>query len=245
MSRRILICSGAGLSAESGIPTFRDSGGLWENYKVEEVCNIRRFMEFYIKTNEFYDARRAQLENVEPNSAHIAIADLCNNPPTNYEIINITTNVDDLLERAGCKDVIHLHGSLVEVIRNWGTGDEQVEYVGYQKSDYDDMSVYPTKPNVVFFGEHAPEYKRFYEILMSLEMGDIAMVIGSSDQVVEFVDLIKSHIPYGLPLAIVNTVPTNRPGTSSFVMPATEFCRDHMKRWLQMGGVVFKTGDDQ
>lgn len=106
--KKVLILSGAGLSAESGLKTFRESNGLWEEYDVMEVCSASGFRKNPKKVREFYDERRAQLEKVKPNHAHEMIAKL----KTEFkdQIFVITQNVDDLLERAGCKGVIHLHG---------------------------------------------------------------------------------------------------------------------------------------
>ncbi len=179
---KIMICSGAGLSAESGIATFRDSGGLWENHKIEEVCDITTFEANYIKVNEFYDARRKQLANVEPNDAHLKIAELSKK----FEVINFTTNVDDLLERAGCEDVKHIHGFLPEVVINYGTDKAETHNVGYGDSCFDDMDIYPVKPNVVFFGEHAPMYQDLHNALTDLTKDDLLIIVGSSEQVVDF-----------------------------------------------------------
>lgn len=180
---KIMICSGAGLSAESGIATFRDSGGLWENHKIEEVCDITTFEANYIKVNEFYDARRKQLASVVPNDAHNKIAELTKK----FEVINFTTNVDDLLERAGCEDVKHIHGFLPEVVHRYGTGMTEIVNVGHNDSQFDVLDLYPVKPNVVFFGEHAPMYQDLHNALTDLQKEDLLIVVGSSEQVVDFV----------------------------------------------------------
>lgn len=106
--RTIVVFSGAGLSAESGIPTFRDSNGLWHNHKVEDVATPegwRRNKELVLK---FYEDRSKNISEASPNDAHLALAEL----ETKYRVVHITQNIDDLLERAGCKEVIHLHGSI-------------------------------------------------------------------------------------------------------------------------------------
>ena len=112
-SKRVMIFSGAGLSAESGLRTFRDNDGLWEEFDIMEVCSTSGFAKDRQKVLDFYDKRRIQLGEVNPNVAHKMIANLKAKYPK--EIVVITQNVDDLLERAGCKDVIHLHGFLPEV----------------------------------------------------------------------------------------------------------------------------------
>lgn len=106
--KKMVVFSGAGLSAESGIPTFRDSDGLWENHKVEDVADPdgwRRDPELVLK---FYQQRFDAISNAEPNDAHKAIADM----QDRYDIINYTQNIDNLLERAGCQNVQHMHGSV-------------------------------------------------------------------------------------------------------------------------------------
>ncbi|MBD3808801.1 MAG: NAD-dependent deacetylase, partial [Epsilonproteobacteria bacterium] len=111
--KKIYILSGAGLSAESGIRTFRDTNGLWEEYSVEEVCSVGGMIRDRQKVLDFYDDRRADIASKTPNHAHIRLAEIKNKYPQN--IVMLTQNVDDMLERAGCKDVIHLHGTLTDL----------------------------------------------------------------------------------------------------------------------------------
>lgn len=178
--KKVYILSGAGLSAESGIRTFRDSDGLWEEFSIEEVCSVQGWMRNRQKVSNFYDARRADLANKEPNKAHIALAQLKNSYPEN--ITMLTQNVDDMLERAGCKDVIHLHGTLTD-LRCESCGE--VFFVGYssQEGKYcpvcnsDDV-----RHNVVMFGEAAPAYEHLRELYNYAEM---VVVIGTSGQVID------------------------------------------------------------
>lgn len=181
---KIMICSGAGLSAESGVPTFRDSGGLWHQYPIEKVCDLRNFYENYDLVHDFYDKRRVELASVNPNAAHLKIAEISKR----FEVVNITTNVDDLLERAGCDNVIHLHGNLREVIEFYDTENEQIIDIGYEKSDFENPKKYPMKPNVVFFSEYAPKYQDFANATSDLEEDDIVIIVGSSENVVMFVE---------------------------------------------------------
>ena len=109
MKKKLVVLTGAGVSAESGISTFRDSDGLWENYKVEEVASIDGWFDDPKLVLEFYNARRAQLATVKPNSAHYAIAEL----EKDWQVTVVTQNVDNLHERAGSTKIIHLHGELV------------------------------------------------------------------------------------------------------------------------------------
>ena len=188
---KIVIFSGAGISAESGIPTFRDVGGIWDNYKIEEVCVAGCLDTNREKTIEFYDKRRFELENVKPNKAHLEIAKLKQKYPN--EIAVITQNVDDLFEKAGITDVIHIHGFLKEIRCE---KCEFVEDIGYKKT----KDIYPNekcpkcdnllRPNVVFFEESAPLYIKAYQELDDCEM---IVVIGTSGGVVNTDVLIQNR----------------------------------------------------
>ena len=195
-----MICSGAGLSAESGIATFRDSGGLWENHRIEEVCDITTFLENYTKVNQFYDSRRAQLSGVVPNPAHYAISAM----EKEFEVINFTTNVDDLLERAGCSNVRHIHGNLLEVVTNHGSESEKIVNIGYDKSPYEELGLYPVKPNVVFFGEHAPMYQELHDEMVDLPHDAVMLIVGSSEVVVQFTLLARYIAKFRGKIVFVN-----------------------------------------
>ena len=109
--KRIVVLTGAGVSAESGVSTFRDSDGLWENHRVEDVASIEGWYRNPQLVLDFYNQRRRQLSDVRPNSAHLAIAELENE----YKVTVVTQNVDNLHERAGSTRIIHLHGELTKV----------------------------------------------------------------------------------------------------------------------------------
>lgn len=192
---KLIICSGAGISAESGIPTFRGSDGLWGNHKTADVCDMRTFHLNHQLVNEFYNNRREELKNVEPNSAHKAISDASKL----VECINITTNADDLFERAGCKDVIHLHGSLTKVIpryenlRDYGRAIE----IGYSALDESYLvDNFPVKPAVTFFCEAAPMYQHLENAAFNATAGDIIIVVGSSENVVPFTHYFSDQWKY-------------------------------------------------
>lgn len=154
---KVVIFSGAGISAESGISTFRESGGLWDQYDVSVICNYDSMQKNESLTIEFYDKRRADLESKEPNYAHDMVADLKEKYPDDIAVI--TQNVDNLFEKAGLRheDVIHLHGFMTEV-RCQNPNCEEIFEIGY-KSQYDAYNNFcPTcgtklRPNIVFFGE--------------------------------------------------------------------------------------------
>ncbi len=182
--KKAFIISGAGLSAESGLRTFRDSDGLWEEFDVMEVCSTEGWMRDREKVTRFYNARRAQLKDVEPNSAHFALAKLEQKYPG--QIWNLTQNVDDLLERAGCKEVVHLHGTLRD-LRCEDCGHVlDIEYDSQdgkvcQRCESDNI-----RHNVVMFGEAAPMY-RYLQI--ALEESDLFIAIGTSGAVIDVANL--------------------------------------------------------
>ena len=179
-NKKVYIVSGAGLSAESGIKTFRDSDGLWENYSIEEVCSVGGFERDRQKVLDFYDERRADVEQKEPNYAHKRLAKLANAYPNN--IVMLTQNVDDMLERAGCQQLVHLHGTLTD-LRCEDCGE--VFPIGYKSQE---GAVCPKceatniRHNVVMFGEAAPEYMHLSNLYAD---ADMVVVIGTSGQVID------------------------------------------------------------
>ncbi|MEA2072006.1 MAG: Sir2 family NAD-dependent protein deacetylase [Campylobacterota bacterium] len=182
---KVVIFSGAGISAESGISTFRDSGGLWEEYDVEVVCNYDSLQKNEDLTIEFYDKRRADIEDKEPNYAHRVIAELKEQYPD--EIAIITQNVDNLFEKAAIAqdDVLHLHGFMPEV-RCQDNSCSSVYNIGYAKQETFNGGVCPKcstnlRPNIVFFGEAAPMYEKLNAEIQDCEL---FIVIGTSGNVV-------------------------------------------------------------
>lgn len=188
---KVIIFSGAGISAESGISTFRDSGGLWDEYKIEEVCTAGCLSWNRDKTIEFYNKRRAQLATVEPNHAHKVIAELKEKYPNDIAVI--TQNVDDLFERAGCKDVIHLHGYMPN-IRCEKCG--LVKTIGYteQSDEPCDKCQGSMRPDIVFFNEPAPMYATLYTQVTDV---DFLVVIGTSGNVVNM-DRVAQKATYSI-----------------------------------------------
>lgn len=191
---RLVIFSGAGLSAESGIATFRDSDGLWENHDVEEVCNIDTFEKNYRLVHKFYNQRRIQLGTVHPNIAHETIAHWQKKYGEDRVSV-ITANVDDLLERGGCTKVTHIHGKLTEMVMRRGEPSEFVQDIGYKNFDADHWLNHEVKakPNVVFFGEctrydnekkKVNIYDHMLDVFRSLTVEDTVIVIGTSEVVV-------------------------------------------------------------
>lgn len=184
-AKKIIIFSGAGISAQSGIKTFRDSDGLWEKHRIEDVCNQSTWIQNYELVHKFYNQRRLQLAEVKPNLAHEIIAEIQNDYPE--ECIIITQNVDDLFERAGCKNVIHVHGELTKMECQ---SCFEIYEIGYKEHTKDDKcpkcSSQNIKPYIVFFGGQAPKYMEMYQAFEHLQNEDsIAVVIGTLGNVVQ------------------------------------------------------------
>lgn len=173
MKKKLVVLSGAGISAESGVKTFRDSNGLWKNHRIEEVASPIAWHDNPQMVLEFYNIRRKQLYEVEPNAAHTTLADLQNH----FDVQIITQNVDDLHERAGSKNVLHLHGELKKAR---STVDENLVYklkswelnLGHKCELGSQL-----RPHIVWFGEAVPNIEKAIEIAQT---ADIFMVIGTS-----------------------------------------------------------------
>jgi NAD-dependent deacetylase len=191
---KVIILSGAGISAESGIPTFRESDGLWGKYKIQDVCMVGCLHKNRKATIEFYDYRRSELKDKEPNYAHKVISQLKSKYPN--EIAVITQNVDDMFEKADCSDVLHLHGFLKELkCKKCNT----ILDIGYEKQsgNYESCSKCNKllRPNIVFFGEHAPKYKDMYKEFKSCE---VLVVIGTSGTVINTDMFLNSQIKFSV-----------------------------------------------
>lgn len=185
--KKVMILSGAGLSAESGIRTFRDHDGLWESYNVMDVCSTEGWERDRELVTQFYNARRKDLGDKEPNRMHRAIAELQQRYPG--RIWNLTQNVDDLLERAGCEEVIHLHGTLRDLrCENCG----HVWDIGYTEQTERDCcprcESAQVRHNVVMFGEPAPMYRKIYE---AVGESGLFVAIGTSGQVIDIVPIAR------------------------------------------------------
>ncbi|MFA6335101.1 MAG: Sir2 family NAD-dependent protein deacetylase [Bacteroidales bacterium] len=184
IKKHLVVLSGAGVSADSGVETFRDSNGLWAKHRVEDVCTpeaLERNPELVL---EFYNERRRQLSNIEPNAGHLAIAEL----EDYYDVDVITQNVDNLHERGGSTRVLHLHGELLKC--------RSMKDPSYIKEITGDMHVGDLcprggqlRPHIVFFGEPVPEIERAVEIISTAE---IVVVVGTSLAVYPAASLIYS-----------------------------------------------------
>lgn len=191
MKKKIVVFSGAGMSAESGIKTFRDTGGLWEEYKIEDVATFEAWLNNQDLVLDFYNQRRKQVMEAKPNDAHLLVAEL----QKHFDVQVITQNIDDLHERAGSKKVLHLHGEimksrsttnkdLVYPLKHWEIKAGDVCEVGSQ-----------LRPHIVWFGEDVPEMEKATKLA---EEADVFITIGTSLNVypaANLIHVIQSHIP--------------------------------------------------
>ena len=181
--KKIVVLSGAGISAESGIKTFRDADGLWEGHDVMEVASPQGWYQNPLLVLDFYNQRRRQLLNVKPNGAHQLLVEL----EQNYQVDIVTQNVDDLHERAGSERVLHLHGELLKVR---STQDNQLTYDWEKDLNEGDLCELGSqlRPHIVWFGEAVPELERAIEITSA---ADCLVIIGTSMQVYPAAGLIN------------------------------------------------------
>lgn len=193
---KLVILTGAGMSAESGIRTFRDSDGLWEEYRIEDVCTPEAWKRNPALVNQFYNERRKQLYETTPNAGHTGLAEL----EKYFDVHIITQNIDDLHERAGSRQVLHLHGELKKV-----------------RSSTDPNLVYPLtgwelklgdrcekgsqlRPHIVWFGEAVPNFEPAIDIVRE---ADMLVIIGTSLNVYPAASLLD-YAPEGCPVFLVD-----------------------------------------
>jgi len=211
--KRLVISTGAGMSVESGISTFRDAGGLWENYPVMDVCSADGFRRNPALVHEFYNQRRAQLINCSPNSGHLALVEL----ETRFDVKIITQNVDDLHERAGSSDVIHLHGELMKVRAT--DNDSLIFTLKPEACNTTPDTIiegHHVRPHIVFFQEAVPNFEPATEIVKS---ADIFVIIGTSLVVYPAAALLH-YARHGIPVYYIDPNPAAVP-TGVTVIKAT------------------------
>ena len=175
MKKKLVVLTGAGMSAESGISTFRDSGGLWDKYAVEDVATPEAFQRNPALVLEFYNIRRRELLKVKPNAGHIALAEM----EHDFDVHIITQNIDNLHEQAGSSQVLHLHGELMKVR---SSGDELLIYE--LTADKPEIEIgdkceksYQLRPHIVWFGEAVPMISEAARIAAE---ADIFVIVGTS-----------------------------------------------------------------
>lgn len=207
--KKIVILTGAGMSAESGLKTFRDADGLWEEYPVQQVASHEGWIRDPELVTRFYNERRRQLIDARPNKGHRLVAGL----ESEYDVTVITQNVDDLHEKAGSSKVIHLHGELMKVCSSRDTENRHF----WQTLTADNCEIEPgtlagdgslLRPYIVFFGESVPMIE---PAILETEQADIFIIIGTSLNVYPAAGLVQ-YVRRGTPIYIIDPKPVPAPG---------------------------------
>ena len=198
---KVVVFTGAGVSADSGIATFRDADGLWANYRIEDVCTPEALLRDRATVIEFYNKRRKELFEKEPNAAHHAIAEL----EKHFDVEVITQNVDNLHERAGSSRVTHLHGELTK-LRSTRNPDIVVPVEGWEQRLEDTApDGAPLRPHIVFFGEAVPMFEPAVQIAAT---ADVMVVVGTSLAVYPAASLVH-YIRPEVPIYLVDPASPN------------------------------------
>jgi NAD-dependent deacetylase len=229
LKKNLVVLTGAGVSAESGLKTFRDSDGLWMGYDVYEVASPHGWHKNKELVLDFYNQRRKEVAKASPNAAHKAIADL----EKYFTVTVITQNIDDLHERAGSKKVIHLHGEIFKM-RSERDGNTFYEinddiHLGDKAPDG-----FQLRPHVVWFGEQVPMIEEAANVLPS---ADIFILVGTSLQVYPAAGLIE-YLPHGIPKYIIDKNPPYVPPHHNFTViakTATEGMKEVKNRLVEQG----------
>ncbi|MBO5941687.1 MAG: NAD-dependent deacylase [Bacteroidales bacterium] len=204
MKKKLVVLTGAGVSAESGISTFRTNNGLWDNHKVEDVASIEGWYRNPQLVLDFYNERRQQLGTVKPNAAHYAIAEL----EKEWDVTVVTQNVDNLHERAGSTRVFHLHGQLTKVrpencCNEMDGFDESTVFdIGYDVINLGDLAPNGAqlRPHIVWFGEPVPYINAAID---HVENADVLLIVGTSLQVYPAAGL-YAYAKAGTPIYIID-----------------------------------------
>jgi len=198
MQKKVVVLTGAGVSAESGIKTFRDADGLWEGHDVMDIASPIGWEKDQKRVLEFYNQRRRQLLTVDPNAAHTALAEL----EKEFDVEIITQNIDDLHERAGSTKVTHLHGELLKARSTFNENLVLDWKQDIKPGDFCEFN-YQLRPHVVWFGEAVPMFEKAMEIVAEAE---ILMIIGTSMQVYPAAGLVD-FAPEGIPVYFIDPKP--------------------------------------
>lgn len=231
---KIAVLTGAGVSVESGLTTYRDNGGLWDNYNPMEVASTEGWHRNPGLVLEFYNGQRRKLSEIQPNEAHRLIAEL----QREHEVTVITQNVDDLHERAGSRDIIHLHGEATKVRPDGGLyestySEAEVQDIGYAAVNLGDKDAKgrQLRPHIVFFGEAVPKLEA---AAAKVSRADIVLIVGTSMQVYPAASLYR-YARRGTPIYVVDPsdVPVSGPDIHHLRMTASEGVRRFAE---QLGG---------
>lgn len=193
--KRLVVLTGAGISAESGLKTFRDSDGLWEGYDINEVATATAWRRNPALVQEFYNMRRRGVKEAQPNAAHYALAELENN----FDVYIITQNIDDLHERAGSTDILHLHG---EIFKMRSEKNEELIYPVYDDIKMGDIAEDGSqlRPHIVWFEEPVPKMK---EAVFIAKQAELFLIVGTSLVVYPAAGLVN-YVPWEIPKFIVD-----------------------------------------
>ena len=224
--KNLVVLTGAGISAESGISTFRDSGGLWEQYRIEDVATPEGWMRDPKLVTDFYNQRRKQLLEVEPNYGHIALVEL----EKYFNVYVVTQNVDNLHERAGSKNIVHLHGELTKV------RSERFDHLIYELTpDRYEVKIgdkcekgFQLRPHIVWFGEVVPMLE---EAVRLAQKADIFVVVGTSLNVYPAASLVH-YVQPEVPVYVVdpNSVAINDSRWHYIRLGASEGMKEFIKQ---------------
>ena len=226
----LVVLSGAGISAESGIQTFRATDGLWADHPVEEVATPGAWRRDPARVLAFYNARRAQVRRARPNAAHKALAAL---EEQGFRVSIITQNIDDLHERAGSRHVLHLHG---EILKARSSVDRRMHYPlprgGIELGDICDKGS-QLRPDVVWFGEEVPHFGEACEIVAD---ADLVLVVGTSLAVMPAASLLQ-QAPFGTPCVLVDPEAESlaAPGVTRLSQPAGKGVPALVRHWRREG----------
>lgn len=224
--KNLVVLTGAGISAESGISTFRDSGGLWEQYRIEDVATPEGWARDPKLVTDFYNQRRKQLLEVEPNYGHIALVEL----EKYFNVYVVTQNVDNLHERAGSKNIVHLHGELTKV------RSERFDHLIYELTpDRYEVKIgdkcekgFQLRPHIVWFGEAVPMLE---EAVRLAQKADIFVVVGTSLNVYPAASLVH-YVQPEVPVYVVdpNSVAINDLRWNYIRLGASEGMKEFIKQ---------------
>ena len=229
--KKLVVLTGAGMSAESGISTFRDAGGLWDKYPVEQVATPEGYAANPQLVTDFYNERRKQLLTVKPNRGHELVAEM----EKYFDVTVITQNVDNLHERAGSSQVIHLHGELTKVTSSWQPNNPK--YIKELKPEEYEVKIGDVaadgsqlRPFIVWFGEAVPMIETAIDYC---EQADVFLIIGTSLNVYPAAGLLN-YVPAGVPVYLIDPkqVPIASGRSVHFIQKGASEGMDELKRLL-------------
>jgi NAD-dependent deacetylase len=221
--KKLVVLTGAGISAESGIKTFRDAGGFWEGYDVMEVASPEGWHKNPALVLDFYNQRRRNILDAKPNEAHKLLAALENR----YDVHIITQNIDDLHERAGSKNIIHLHG---EILKSRSTVDDNLVFdMTSDRIKLGDLCPLGSqlRPHIVWFGESVPLIE---EAAIHVVEADLLLVVGTSMEVYPAAGL-SQMVPQGCPVYLIDPNPSHSAG--SLFTQIVDVASIGLKTWIE------------